>query len=334
MKNAFLSVIIITAFCLVFLLNGCNNNSPQTSSSGISDSSSANSSAASSPVSVDTGNDDIFNPENQPELFLKALKEKDLEKITMMTGIDNKAVKVYNNIDIDKYEYSLEKTDDYFNIYNVVLNVSESGLAEFPEGENTYLLKIRKNYSSDYNFEDYLIVYSFHLKSKKIDFPVYQYQDMPLFISAYFTTINDWFETAEELYVKNEIGFIEMCTSFISYDYETGFTNEELNEVSQKLFGISGLDAGKYKMFHLSEEVKDRFVIRGHGGFYYIYNVKEKEKNETVETVTVEYFADFSYTIVAKTMKYTLEKNSDDSYRLTRTELVYDSGYDYKTYSN
>lgn len=103
------------------------------------------------------------------------------------------------------------------------------------------------------------------------------------------------------------------------------FTTQDINNYILNHFGISDVDITQ-SSYYIKD--KNMFEHLGHGGPYsaqsLISSVYDADTN--IQTVVIEYFADMAYMLSGRTMKYTLEKNPDNSFKLLSTEIIKNNG--------
>lgn len=346
MKKVILNAAVV--LLIIAVISGCNNSADNSSGTSGTDSSKSGASSkpassfvassqavsslpvSSSPASSNTNSEhehymNLLKHENQPELFLKAMKDKNLKDIKNM--IYQGDIELLNTVDIESYSYEFIKQDDelYQNIYRVTLNVTKSGCRDFSVGESTYIARVSR-YDPD-DMYVFSVIMGFYPESKqiKINYQNEVFKDTSLITCLYYScNHSDGLITHEGVTIIDNEKFIDMCLAVMPPEYEQpdGITKEEITEFALNVFGVTGLDFSDY----YSRDGFYRYpssVIR-----IPVFQVikREYENDKAIQTITVDLYADNVNMIVAKTMKYTFSRNENGTYRLIKGELLFDSG--------
>lgn len=191
----------------------------------------------------------------------------------------------------------------------------EDGGGIFPEGEQDYRLEMR---CDEMRFGDKVYPAYFRPASERyynwIGY-VEQNQEGPgpvwyvdAFIGFFGMTT---FQTPWELPAETVVEFSLLFAESEEGDYR--FTAAELDEAIRKTFGVTGFD-GRGTKFYVKDQ--DRYLLWGRGSNFYNLLIQMPQIRGTQAQVDVTFYDDVLCTSPLRTIRYTLEKDSDGSWRL------------------
>ena len=252
--------------------------------------------------------------------------------------IDAETYAFFKNVDVDAYEITEISKDSsgYLTSYKVTLNISKSSSALFPVGKSDWIINAR----ADFDYDTLIRLFrnandtSTILRFASIDETVRFCYDVSVYLGC-FETMDDFNKLVEK--VQGTDNFHWFCDFFVNlllrnspdYDEANAYSAKrtELETLAKAAFDITNIDFKKYKYYNSTD---DTVNVPGHGAPWVNATLSSSTYNRDtrISTIVIDYYADAAHLLIAKSMKYTLRVNADDSLTLLATQLVYDSGYD------
>lgn len=276
---------------------------------------------------------EMDNDERRAYEFLEALKSKDVKKLCGMAGvISEEAYDFFKNTDVESYEMGRGVSYKYGKIFEVTLNITKSSHELFPVGESKWILDSSGSSSGDVLFQPKGV------ELKRLLGGNYEFSDVVSFCENFsatfycFGTYTDFKEICNEYREDKALdilteGLIHFMPMDKGLDVSFGLPRKWFEEKAEKVLGITGVDFTKSQFYNAE---KDAIVHDDHGGSWnYCTLVSEEYDEESkLHTVVLDFYADVSYLVKAKTVKYIVKENEDGSFRLLSTENLFDSGYE------
>lgn len=198
--------------------------------------------------------------------------------------------------------------------YLVRVDVEDGG-GVFPEGTQDFLLRISCDYMrfGDKVYPSYFrpaseeyYNWSGYVEQNQDGFGPAAYVDG--FIGFYGATT---FQTPWELPPETVVEYSLLFAESKGGDYR--FTAAELDDAIQRTFGITGFD-GRGTKFYVKDQ--DRYLLWGRDGNLYDLLIKMPQIRGNQAQVDVTFYDDVLCTSPLRTIRYTLEKGGDGSWRL------------------
>ena len=259
--------------------------------------------------------------------YIKDGNYQELSEIMMATNAE--AYKFIQDMTVDSYEIIEERDENsYSKYFKIKFNVSKSDNQYFPAGESYWDLIVTggmeivtlfkpsdpknleqlnhytedREYSFCYNFSHHLGIFE-------------TATDFNTVIHIFY---DDWGGIVHDILHFYGATSPDRTTAPLSADY--------IDDYMLKTTGITGIDytvEGRFNPEDISE------ICLAHGGSWLFWNPvgKNYDENAKIYTVIIDYFADTSLLVVAKTIEYKFELNDDGTYKMLSTDAVYDSGY-------
>jgi hypothetical protein len=260
--------------------------------------------------------------------ILKYIKEKNYQELAgIMAATDPEAYKFIQDMTVDSYEIVEEKEEDYSKYFKIKFNISKSDNNYFPVGESYWDLIVENGME---------IVSLFRPSDEKnFDYVNRRTDDKEYDFCFSFSHHLNIFETATDFNTVINInydGWGGIVHSIIHYygatapDRISPLPESAIDDYMIKTTGITGID---YTSKGLVSKEDISLICIAHGGSWMFWREVSKnyDENEKIYTVVIDYFADTSLLVVAKTMEYKFTANGDGTFKMLSTDLVYDSGY-------
>lgn len=273
--------------------------------------------------------------------FLDAFKNKDVEDFfSFIDGMHNKKFNAYNSqaysfirdIDVDSYKILNEESENEENYpveFTIELSISKSGTDLFPIGISRWTIifdpiamisyvSLFRNAENEINYIDDADKNSIAGFCRDFSFEMDCYKTMTDF---------------NKLIPDNgteEAGYF--CQSLIrclplTYDNDYGIKREQLEKAAKNVLGITELDVTKSKFYDQHMDLERIEILSGNWSACSLAS-EEFDSKSKQRIIIIDYYTDGAYLLKAKTMKYVVRENVDNSFTLISTELIYDSGYE------
>lgn len=211
---------------------------------------------------------------------------------------------------ITKTVEEMDSRGDY-----IVSVAMEDGGGVFPDGAQDYRLVMR---CDEMRFGD--TVYPAYFRPASEEYAnwtsyVEQNRDGPgpvWYVDAFigffgWTTFRDPWDLPPETVVEFSLLFAQ------SSEGDERYTPAEVEDAIQRTFGISGFD-GTGTKFYVKDQ--DRYLLWGRGGNVYDLLIGMPQFHSSQAQVDVTFYGDVLCTAPLRTLRYTLEKGTDGSWKL------------------
>ena len=281
--------------------------------------------------------EEIFSQEAEltAKQFLNYLMSKDVKSISALIGADyynakgklvsNKAYKFFGEIDVKSYKISDIYSDSYTFSCNVKLTISKSSNKLFPVGSSTWDLEI--GYSRD---SPPLAVQLFKRVNKTIttgNFGAAVYFCRNFSDTFYcFKTMTDFNNLVPN--VKDKDTYTAFCYDLIALtDFldDSPLKRKTVEARVKAAFGITTVDFRKSGDYNKTDDT----ILAGGSCMTWYYCSLSSESFDSgtkLYTIIIDYYSDAAFILKAKTMKYVVRENTDESLSLLSTRLLFDTG--------
>lgn len=276
------------------------------------------------------------------KLFLNYIKNKKVDDIAVFieTGSDvsTGACSIFNEIDVDSYEYVAPYYSSYDGQtnFNVTLHISKSNSELFPVGTSRWILSTGEGmYGSPINYFRRANEVFTPIKGDSLGNAVDFCYDVSNDLGC-FETMDNFNKLITDAQSNGSIGWFGEYLVTILLKNRDGYYSDsaypvkmtELETLAKKTFGITNIDF--YKEISKYNSSDDTIDTRdGHGGAWRLATLHSSnyDSSTRIRTIVIDFYSDNAYSLKSKTMEYTLRVNQDDSLTLLSTRLLYDSGY-------
>jgi len=309
--------IVCVSVLISMLLCSCGNVNNKTSTAGNSS-------------EIETSENGIQSYDRVADDFLTKLKNGDSEELSNLTFARSKEVFDFiKTVKIDDFKYEIidiSTENDAIVNYKVNLSISKSDSDIFPVGESEWILNLRFGAGNTIQFFKPInsnIDLSWDNGSKEA---ILAYNFSRLF--KHFKTCSNFNEIVPSVDNQDFYNdFIFNCAiSYLQFTQSSDYSVKNVSDYMNSKYGINSVDFKKYEYY---DEVNDYISIPGRGGSWDFSSLVSEEFNTETncKRIIIDYYADCALLVKAKTMKYVVEGNSDENYKLLSTELIYDSGF-------
>lgn len=272
------------------------------------------------------------NDEDTVTVFMNALVSHNIETVARIGGAQTYGA--YKFLEKVRFsDWQLEEISG--SAARVKLNISESGEADFPEGESVWTIELsdgENEYFSSFrrDGDNEKTVLADNVSALDVSDAVK--------MCYAFTSEFGWVSTDESIIdmkgsekIVEKERFIEDLVMFCAYFSEDeqlsgsviDFPADKLSESAKLLIGVENLD---FTVLPSYNKVKNTVENRRSKYCWGYASLADEQYENGVHSVTIDWYSDTIMLAKARTIRYTLTDNPNGSMRLCTTETLFDSG--------
>lgn len=273
--------------------------------------------------------------------FLASLKNKDVEGfISLINWIYTDEVKKNNiqaysfirDIDLDSYKILKRETKkgpfDPYEQFIIEIHISKSDINLFPVGTSRWMLIIDSplyvfNVRLFKNIDNAMNIITQKNQNDIVKFCCDFSFEMNCYesVTDFNTIVPDSNDEKAGYFCQNLIRCLP-----VTYDDNGSVKRDELEKLAENILGITSIDITKDIYY---DKNSDSVPLLLNSASWYTCSLAASEFDSKTKqhTIIIDYYSDTAYLLKAKTMQYTIRENSDKSFMLISTVLLFDSGF-------
>ncbi|MGN0600040.1 MAG: hypothetical protein ACI4JK_09105 [Oscillospiraceae bacterium] len=270
--------------------------------------------------------------------FMDALIANDTETVARLGGSQSySAYSFLDGVSFSSWEIIDSQSDDEGIVYKIRLNISESAVDDFPEGESIWSIKMSEqkdkyfiSFQRDGAKEKVVLADSVsNLDVSEAVKMCYAFTSEFGWISSDESIID--VSCAEKIVEKERFisDLIKFC-SYFSNDEELSasvidYPADKLSESAERLLGISDLDFTSLPTYNKVKGTVSSKRSKYSWGYAELID-EQYDSGSGVYHVSIDWYSDTIFLAKSRSIDYVLRDNPDGSIRLCSTEMTFDSG--------